>query len=114
MFAYFVVVWYNGPESVHETNQFTITCNSSLFANIKWRKSGPITDLESKDFFLTDGGRFSNITIKYALPSHSGNYKCSYEFDDYGHNLTVIVGKDCGVSFCMMCLTRKLDLIVCA
>ncbi|XKL64587.1 hypothetical protein PGB90_004673 [Kerria lacca] len=84
-------VWYNGPESVHETNQFTITCNSSLFANIKWRKSGPITDLESKDFFLTDGGRFSNITIKYALPSHSGNYKCSYEFDDYGHNLTVIV-----------------------
>lgn len=94
-FYYFLVVFYDGPSNILETHQFSLSCNCSQFTYIKWRKSDPILYFESENStLLVDGRKFSNITILSALPLHTGNYKCSYEPDDYGHNITVVVGKD--------------------
>lgn len=94
-FEYFLIVFYDGPSSILEAQQFSLSCNCSQFAFIKWRKDDPILFFESESStLLLDGRKFSNITIISALPIHSGNYKCSYEPDDYGHNITVLVGKD--------------------
>lgn len=96
---------YIGPKEVHETQSFTITCHSSLFANFKWR--GPIIDLENDRRTSIRSHneverKISILTISSASAEYSGNYKCSYDHDDYGFNVTVIVGKEGCVSVCII------------
>lgn len=91
---------YDGPEVINESDPFSLSCYTSHFPVFKWRRNGGNIDFANSDSISSTEGRnetsgYSNLMIKSVISEHGGNYKCTSEIDDYGHNLTIIFGKNC-------------------
>ena len=91
---FLLVVVYNGPIRIEAGHSFSITCSAPRFSYLKWRLNGTdyLDDLESPNKSRPDRGPLvSTLNVQSAKPVHTGRYKCSNEFEDFGHNLTVIL-----------------------
>jgi hypothetical protein len=95
---------YSGNQVVVEGEAFNITCQTDVFAFIKWQKdSRPIVGALLEQYNVTEYRRgdtvTSSISSSYAQTSQSGSYRCS-TFLENSYHLYVLSGKSYMLMFC--------------
>jgi len=98
---------YSGKQVVVEGDAFNITCETDLFAFIKWRKdSSPVGGLLQQYNITEQRGHntiTSSISNSHAQTSHSGSYRCG-TFVENSYNLYVLSGKGDMLILCLACV----------
>lgn len=86
---------YEGNTTVREGDPFKITCRVSRFQVIKWQKDRQnlITDehYNISEEVISDNMFVSTISAKSASPMHSGEYRCTTQYNKI-HVLKVVTG----------------------
>jgi len=98
---------------VVEGDAFNITCQTDVFAFIKWQKdSRPIVGGLLQQYNVTehrgDSTITSSISNSHAQTSHSGSYRCG-TFVESSYNLYVLSGK----GDMLICVWRVLTFLIC-
>jgi hypothetical protein len=93
---------------VVEGEAFNITCQTDVFAFIKWQKdSRPIVGGLLQQYNVTehrgDNAITSSISNSRAQTSHSGSYRCG-TFVENSYNLYVLSGKGDLQILCLACV----------
>jgi hypothetical protein len=89
---------YSGNQVVVEGEAFNITCQTDVFAFIKWQKdSRPIVGSLLEQYNVTEHRSgdtvTSSISSTHAQTSQSGSYRCS-TFLENSYHLYVLSGKE--------------------
>lgn len=85
---------YEGNTTVKEGDPFKITCHVSMFQVIKWQKDGQNLITSSYNISQQDTGDnmfVSTISVDSASRMHSGEYRCTTEYNKF-HILSVVTG----------------------
>jgi hypothetical protein len=108
---------YSGNQVVVEGEAFNITCQTDVFAFIKWQKdSRPIAGALLEQYNITEHRSgdtvTSSISSSHAQTSQSGSYRCS-TFLENSYHLYVLSGKGNLLVFCVPCayVSKKCDVL---
>lgn len=99
---------YSGNQVVVEGEAFNITCQTDVFAFIKWQKDSRsiVGDLLRQYNVTEHRGRdriTSSISTSHAHISQSGSYRCG-SFVENSYHLYVLSGKGNMFIFCLQCV----------
>lgn len=99
---------YSGKQVVVEGDAFNITCETDLFAFIKWQKDsrpivGGLLQLYKVTEHRGDKSIISSISNSHAQTSHSGTYRCG-TFVENSYSLYVLSGKGHMLILCLACV----------
>lgn len=99
---------YSGNQVVVEGDAFNITCQTDVFAFIKWQKdSRSIAGDLLKQYNVTEHRGSdtitSSISTSHAHISQSGSYRCG-TFVENSYHLYVLSGKGNMFIFCLPCV----------